>query len=107
MFLWNGHSDGKHHEAGVGFAITTNLVNKLICLPKRVNDRVMTIRLPLTGKCYATIISAYAPTLKYPVEVKEKIYEDLKTLIISVPKEDKFIILGDLNARIDTNYQIR
>ena len=35
----------------------------------------MTLRLPLTDKKYATIISAYAPTTNNPDEVKDTFYE--------------------------------
>lgn len=41
-----------------------------------------------------------------PDGVKENFCEDLETLIISVLKEDKFIILGDFKARAGTDYQM-
>ncbi len=47
-----------------------------------------------------TIISAYAPTLTSPDDVKECFYEDLNQLIKSTPTSDKLIILGDFNARV-------
>ncbi|KAJ1104385.1 hypothetical protein NDU88_001797 [Pleurodeles waltl] len=65
----------------------------------------MSLRLPLKGKCHATFISAYGPTMTNPEEIKDKFYEDLEFLITSVPKEDKIIILGDFNARVGTDYQ--
>ena len=37
-------------EAGVGFAIRSHLVSKLSGLPKGINDRLMTLGLPLSGK---------------------------------------------------------
>ena len=43
-------------EAGVGFAIKTELVGKLSGLPKGLNDRRMTLRLPLAGNKYATAL---------------------------------------------------
>jgi hypothetical protein len=40
--------------------------------PKGINDRLMTVRIPLMrGKKHATIISAYAPTLTNEDDVKE------------------------------------
>ena len=36
-----------------------------------------------------------------PVEIKDKFYEDLNTVIATVPNAEKLIILGDLNARVD------
>ena len=53
-FFQTGCSEGECHEVGMGFAIKTNLIIKLVCLPKGVNDRLMTMQLPLAGKCHAT-----------------------------------------------------
>ena len=65
----------------------------------------MTLRLPLQGKKFATLISAYAPTMTNPDEVKEKFYEDLNSAISSVPKQDKLLILGDFNARVGQDHK--
>ena len=56
-FFWSGRKKEERREAGVGFAIKTHLVSKLSGLPKGINDRLMTLRLPLSGKRYATIVS--------------------------------------------------
>ena len=104
-FFWSGRSSEERREAGVGFAIRSNLVSKLTSLPKGLNDRLMHMRVPLKGKCHTTIISAYAPTMTNPEETKERFYADLEVLIASVPKEDKLIILGDFNARVGTDCQ--
>ena len=42
-FFWIEHSRLQCHEAGVGFAIKSNLVNKLAGLPKGVNGHLMTV----------------------------------------------------------------
>ena len=41
----------------------------------------MTLRLPLTGNKHATIVSAYAPTMTNPDEMKDKFYDDLDNII--------------------------
>jgi len=41
------------------------------------------------SKQHATIISAYAPTMKTPDDVKERFYEVLDKLIRSVPRQKK------------------
>ena len=64
----------------------------------------MRVRLPLPKKKVATLISAYAPTMSNPDEVKDKFYEDLKEAIAAVPKTDKLIILGDFNARVGSDH---
>ena len=61
----------------------------------------MTLRLPLAkGQKFATLISCYAPTMTNPDEAKIKFYEELNTVIATVPDADKLIILGDFNARV-------
>lgn len=49
---------------GVGFASKTTLAGKLVGVPKGMNDRLMTMRLPRTQGMFATIVSAYAPTMR-------------------------------------------
>ena len=103
-FFWIGRKQDERREAGVGFAIKSNLVNKLASPPKGINDRLMTVRLPLPRKRYATLISAYAPTMTNPDDVKEKFYEDFRATIAAIPRADKLIILGDFNARVGSDY---
>ena len=52
-FFWSEHKKEERREAAVGFAIKSGL-------PEGINDRLMTLRLPLSGKRHATIVSAYA-----------------------------------------------
>ena len=100
-FFWSGRPPEEKREAGVGFAIKTPLLNNLVCPPKGLNDRLATMRVPLSyGKKFATIISAYAPTMTNSNENKDRFYEELDALIRTVPTTDKLIILGDFNARV-------
>nr|VZI27907.1 unnamed protein product [Spirometra erinaceieuropaei] len=64
----------------------------------------MSLRLPLRGGKFATIISAYAPTMTNPDAVGDKFYEDLHALLATVSKADKLIVLGDFNARVGTDH---
>ena len=103
-FFWSGKAVEERREAGVGFAVRTSLVGKMVGVPKGVNDRLMTMQLPLShGKKHATIVSAYAPTMTNPDEVKDRFYEDLNAVIEAVPKSDKLFILGDFNARVGSD----
>ena len=104
-FFWSGRKAEEKRESGVGFAILSSLVSKLDKPPKGINDRLMTLRLPLQGKKFATIISAYAPTMTNPDDIKEKFYEDLNSILSSVPKQDKLILLGDFNARVGQDHE--
>ena len=65
----------------------------------------MALRLPLSGNKHATITSAYAPTITNPDEVKDKLYNDLDSIIFATPRTDKLILLCDFNARVRTDHQ--
>ena len=47
-FFWSGRSSEERRESGVGFAIRNELVNKLSSLPKGVNDRLMSLKIPIS-----------------------------------------------------------
>ena len=40
-----------------------------------------------------------------PGEVKDKLYDDLDSVISAAPRTDKLILLGDFNARVGTDHQ--
>ena len=88
-FFWSGRKKQERREARVGFAIKQHLVSKLSGLPKGTNDRLMTLRLPLSGKRHATTVSAYAPTMTNADEVKDKFYDCLDSVISAAPRTDK------------------
>ena len=100
-FFWSGRKSEERREAGVGFAIKSDLVGKLTGLPNGINDRLMTLRLPLSGIKHATIVSIYAPTMTNPEEVND----DLDNIISAKPRTDKLILLGDFNASVGTDQQ--
>ena len=76
-FFWSGRTSEERREAGVGFAIRSHLVSKLASLPRGFNDRLMVMQRQLINKQNATLISAYAPTMTNPEEVKDQFYEQL------------------------------
>ena len=102
-FFWSGRKKEERCEARVGFAIKSQLVSELSGLPNGIKDRMMTLKLPLSGKRHAIIISAYAPTMTNLDEIKEKFYDDLDSVISATPRTDKFILLtDDFNACVNT-----
>ncbi len=105
-FFWQGLPKEAVRIHGVGFAIKTSLMKNLPESPIGVNERIMTLRIPLTNYRYATLVSVYAPTLTYPDEVKNTFYDQLDEVLRSIPRTDKLILLGDLNARVGTNYEV-
>nr|VZH92149.1 unnamed protein product [Spirometra erinaceieuropaei] len=106
-FFWSGRAKAERRDAGVAFAIRNDIVGRLPCLPQGINDRLMSLRLPLLrgGGEFATIVSAYAPPISSPDTVaRDKFYEDLHALLATVSKADKLIVLGDFNARVGTDH---
>ncbi|VDL91913.1 unnamed protein product [Schistocephalus solidus] len=103
-FFWSGQPKAGLRDASVAFAIRNDIVGRLSCLPQSSNDRLMSLRLPLRGDQFATIIRAYAPPMTSSDAATEKFYEDLHALLATVLKEDKLIVLGDFNARVGTDH---
>nr|VZI04438.1 unnamed protein product [Spirometra erinaceieuropaei] len=104
--FWSGRPRAERRDAGLAFVIRNGIVGRLPSLPQGINDRLMSLRLPLCrgeGE-FATIISAYAPPLTSPDAVRDKFCEDLHTLLATVSKADKLIVLGDFNARVGTDH---
>ncbi|VDL89535.1 unnamed protein product [Schistocephalus solidus] len=86
--FWSGWPKTERRDAGVAFAIRKDFVGRLPCLPQCINDRLMSLRLPLWGDQFATIISAYSPPMTSSDVAKDEFYEDLHALLVTVPKED-------------------
>ena len=105
-FFWQGLPKDERRIHGVGFAVKTLLLKNLPENPIGINERLMTLRIPLTCNRYATLVSAYAPTLTSPEEVKDQFYEELTRTLNTIPRDDKLILLGDFNARIGNNHDV-
>ncbi|VDL95406.1 unnamed protein product [Schistocephalus solidus] len=74
------------------------------CLPQGINDRLMSLPLPLRGDKFTTILSAYSPPMTRSDVAKDKFYEDLHALLATVPKVDELIVLGDFTAHAGTDH---
>ncbi|VDM01313.1 unnamed protein product [Schistocephalus solidus] len=105
-FFWSGRPKAERRDAGVAFAIWYDIVGRLPCLLQGINDRLMSLRLPLRGDQFATMISAYAPPRTNLDLAKDKFYENMPILLVTVPKVDKFIVLGDFNAHVRTDHAV-
>ncbi|BHF72921.1 hypothetical protein SprV_0401599300 [Sparganum proliferum] len=103
-FFWSGRPRSERRDAGVAFAIRNDIVGRLACLPQDINDRLMSLRLPLWRGKFATIISAYAPPMTSPEAARDKFYEDLHAPLATVSKADKLVVLGDFNAHVGTDH---
>ena len=101
-FYWKGvdSSKGGVRNHGVGFAIHKDTLKKLEAPPVGINERLMTLRVPLSKGRYALFVSAYAPTLNDRDEIKEQFYAELNKILKTAKKTDKVVLLGDFNARV-------
>lgn len=99
-FFWKGKDQNERRIHGVGFAIKSSLVDKYNLSPTALNERLITIRIPMSRNQHMTIISAYAPTMNSADIVKEEFYSTLNSAIRAVPSSDKLFLLGDFNARV-------
>ena len=99
-FFWSGKGENERRDAGVGFAVKNSIAQCLEQDPTAVNERIITMRLPLRKNAYATIVSTYAPTMTNPQENKEDFYSKLRETVKEVSITDKLIIAGDFNAKV-------
>jgi len=105
-FFWKGLHPDDRRIHGVGFAIRTSLLSQITESPVGINERLMTLRLPLIKGRYMTVVSAYAPTLVSDELTKDSFYNCLRATLQTVPPNDRLVILGDFNARVGTNHNV-
>jgi len=106
MFFWKGLPAGEWRDYGISLAIRTSLMRQLVELPVGISERLMTLRLHLQQQRYATIISAYAPTLVADEADKTAFYLLLDETLQRIPATDKIILLGDFNSRIGRDHTL-
>ena len=63
---------------------------------KGIDDRLKTLRLPLSGNKHATIVRAYAPTMTNLVEVKDKFYNDLDDVISATQQKLSYFVCSNV-----------
>ncbi|KAL1250638.1 hypothetical protein QQF64_018434 [Cirrhinus molitorella] len=63
------------------------------------SEQLLTFRInSTTGPL--TFVNVYAPTLNATLETKDRFYENLTSVINSIPDNEQLILLGDFNARV-------
>ncbi|XP_034071876.1 LOW QUALITY PROTEIN: uncharacterized protein LOC117545945 [Gymnodraco acuticeps] len=105
-FFWKGYPSEGQHLHGVGLAIKNTLLPRLAETPVGISERLMTLRIPLVKNRFATLLSAYAPTLPSESVAKDSFYQSLDEALRRIPKNDKIFLLGDFNARVGQNSSI-
>ncbi|MDA8003247.1 MAG: endonuclease/exonuclease/phosphatase family protein, partial [Alphaproteobacteria bacterium] len=98
------------HTSGVAIALSPHARSSWEAAGRvftPVNDRIMHIRLK-SHLSYTTVIAVYAPT--NPVsstsesnQPSEDLYNDLHSVLATIPPTDMVVILGDFNARVGTD----
>lgn len=84
----------------------SQLLQRIPESPIGINERLMTWRIPLAKERFATLISAYAPTLDAEHNIKEDFYRALDAILQKTPATDKLILMGDFNARVGTEHLV-
>ena len=96
----------KEHIFGTGFIISKR-VKHLVIDFQAINHRLCYIR--IKGRFFNySLICAHAPTeTTENEEEKDCFYDDLEQAYIKCPKHDVKIILGDMNAKIGKEWNLR
>ncbi|XP_075077377.1 uncharacterized protein LOC142164099 [Nicotiana tabacum] len=97
MVFWEG--GGKN---GVGILVDKDL-HELVVEVRRVNDRLLAIKL-VVGGFTLNKISAYAPQ-GLDREVKRHFWEDFDEMVHGIPHTEKFFIGGNFNGHIRATYE--
>ncbi|XP_070003141.1 uncharacterized protein [Nicotiana sylvestris] len=92
--LWYSGSTGGKNEVGI---LIDRDLRELVVEVRRVNDRLMSIKL-VVGGFTVNVISAYAPRVGLDQEVKKQFWEDLDEMVRSIPHTEKLFIGGGFNG---------
>ncbi|XP_060758416.1 craniofacial development protein 2-like [Neoarius graeffei] len=90
-------NDMQASVGGVGLIISTK-ARKALRRTERHSKRILLAEFesnPIT-----TVVVVYSPTNSAPLEETEEFYDDLHSLLRSVPTHNFLIVLGDFNTRI-------
>jgi exonuclease III len=94
--LWyTGSTSGKN---GVGILIDRSLKDGVVDV-RRQGDRIILVRL-VVGDSALNVISAYAPQVGLSESTKRWFWEDLDSMVSTVPISGKIFIEGDLNGHV-------
>ena len=88
-FFWNGLPKVALH--GVGFAVRTALLQSAHLSPIAIDERLMTLRLPLAKNRLATFVSVYSPSLDSSDDVKDRFYDTLYSILRRISQNDSHI----------------
>ncbi|XP_030758928.1 craniofacial development protein 2-like, partial [Sitophilus oryzae] len=90
--------------SGVGVAINDKYEQNIESI-EYVCDRILRVNIMFDQPIH--IISVYATDINKPEEMSMDFYENLQSAIDKIPRHEKIILLGDLNARIGNENELR
>jgi exonuclease III len=93
--LW--YTGNMSTKNGVGIMLDKSLKDGVVDI-KRQGDRIILVKLSV-GDLVFNVVSAYAPQIGLNESVKMQFWEELDTLVSSVPISKKLFI-GDLNGHV-------
>ena len=64
----------------------------------------MTLQLPHAKYRFATFKGVYTPTLDSSDDAKDRFYATLYSTLQKILRDDKILLLGDVNARVGRNH---
>jgi exonuclease III len=94
-FIYHGTVQGRN---GVGIILSQEHSSNIINITK-VSDRLICIKLILHEEVW-NIISAYAPQIGCEQAEKDAFYNDLHSLLQTIPMEELLFLGGDLNGHV-------
>ena len=83
---------------GVGILIDRSFKDGVVEVRRR-DDRIILIRM-VVGDSVVNVISAYAPQVDLSDSTKRQFWEDLDSMVSTVPISEKLFIGGDLNGHV-------
>ena len=95
-FFWCGKEEGG--QGGVGIMLAEKWCDKVITV-ERLSDRIILLKL-IIGKQIFTFISLYAPQSGLPQAAKDHFYDQLRSVVMSVPSSEVLFCLGDWNGHV-------
>ena len=102
VILQAGRNDGLHRQ-GVALIINKEF-SKSMTSYQAISERLICATLN-TVEGPTTVFQTYAPDSSYSNETSEEFYDLLQDKIKALPRNNKYILLGDFNAKVGTDQQ--
>ena len=94
-FFWCGDQSG---YGGVGIMIAEKWINDVISVT-RINHRCIQLRL-LIGTVIVNTVCCYAPQTGLSLEEKDDFYDQVMSVLASVPDDEMLLVGGDFNDHV-------